>query len=123
MIFADYKIITFRPNSVKDYVGIDTLERASLLIKSDVKNETYNLSENIYGDAQARGLRYFVLKNVDKKPENDISYEHLDFLYVLTPSLEKTIRDHRYEFYASNLTKISWEKDLGQVKLIKFERE
>ena len=123
MIIADYKIITFRPDPTKNYIGIDTLEKASFLIKSDVKNETYNLSENIYGDAQARGLRYFVFKNVEKKPEYDIFYEHLDFLYVLTPSLEKTIKDHRYEFYAPNLTKVSWEKDLGEVKLIKFERK
>lgn len=123
IIFTDYKLITFRPNPNKDYVGIDTLEKASLLIKSDIGTETYNLSENLYGDAQARGLRYFVLKNVEKKPENNISYEHLDVLYVLTPSLEKTIKDHRYEFYASNLTKVVWEENFGEVKLIKFERE
>lgn len=123
ILFADYKIITFRPSPDKNYVDIDTLSKASLLIKSDVKNETYNLSENIYGDAQARGLRYFVLKNVEKKPENDISYEHLDVLYVLTPSLDKTIKDNRYEYYASNLTKVAWEENLGEVNLIKFVRK
>ena len=123
ILIADYKIISFRPSPEINYINIDTLSKASFLIKSDVKNETYNLSENIYGDAQARGLRYFVLKNVAKKPENDISYEHLDVLYVLTPSLEKTIKDHRYEFYVSNLTKVDWEENLGEVKLIKFIRK
>lgn len=123
MLITDYKIISFRPEANINYVGIDILEEASLLIKSDVKNETYNLSENIYGDAQARGLRYFVLKNVEKKPENEISYEHLDSLYVLTPNLEKTIKDNRYEYYAPNLTKIAWVKDLGELKLYKFSKE
>lgn len=123
IILTNLKIISFRPDPNKNYIGLKLLEDASLLIKEDLDSEKYNLSENIYGDAQARGLRFFVLKNIDKKPENDVSYRNLDVLYVLTPSLEKTMSENRYEYYAPRLTKAAWEQDLGKVKLIKFNRE
>jgi len=123
IFIADWKIISFRPDPSRDYVGLNTLEKASELIKNDVGERTYNLSENIYGDAQARGLRFYVLKNVEKKPEDELSYEHLDILYVLTPSLEKTIEDNRYEFYTPNLRRVEWVKDLEEVKLYKFVAE
>jgi hypothetical protein len=123
ILFADLKIISFRPDLNRDYVDIKTLETASQIINKDVKDETYNLSENIYGDAQAMGLRFYVLKNVTKIPNDELSYEHLDSLYVLTPSLEKTLKDNRYEYYASNLPDVSWVEDVGSVKIIKFVRK
>lgn len=120
ILMTNWKILWARPTS---YVSIETLEKASQLIKEDNPKGKYNLSENIYGDAQARGLRYFVWKNVERKPENEISYGWLSTLYVLSPSLEKIKKDNRYEFYAPNLTKLSWEKGLGEVKLFKFVAE
>lgn len=120
MMITNWRILQARPSS---YVPIETLEKASQLIKEDNPKGKYNLSENIYGDAQARGLRYFVWRNVGNKPENEVSYGWLSALYVLSPSLEKIKKDNRYEFYAPNLTKLSWEKDLGEVKLYKFVGE
>jgi hypothetical protein len=117
MMITNWKTLQARPTS---YVSVVTLERASQMIKEDDPKGKYNLSENIYGDAQARGLRYFVWRNVANKPENEVSYGWLSALYVLSPSLDKIKKDNRYEFYAPNLTKLSWEKDLGEVKLFKF---
>jgi len=123
MIVVNWRTLAFRPDPGKNYVGIDILEEASRLIAIDNPQGKYNLSENIYGDAQARGLRYFVIRDVVNKPENEVTYGWLKTLYVLTPSLEKTEKDHRFEFYAPDLKKVAWEKDLGKVKLIKFVGE
>jgi len=120
MMITNWKILQASPMS---YVSVETLERASQMIKEDGPKGKYNLSENIYGDAQARGLRYFVWRNVANKPENEISYGWLSALYVLSPNLEKIKKDNRYEFYAPNLTKLEWEKDLGEVSLFKFVGE
>lgn len=120
MLMTNWKIMRARHDR---YVSIETLERASQLIKEDGPAGRYNLSENIYGDAQARGLRYFAWRDVANKPEDEVSYGWLLALYVLSPSLDKIKKDNRYEFYAPNLTKLEWEKDLGEVKLFKFVGE
>ena len=60
------------------------------------------------------------MRDAKVKPQAVETYDRIDTLYVITPSLDKTYKEDRWEFVASGPKKIAWEKDFGDLKLYKF---
>ena len=122
MIVLSINIITHKldPGNITDYYPVQTVERISEAIVSDNPTSKYNVTENILGDARSLAFRYFLLRDAKVKPQPVETYDRIDILYVITPSLEKTYQENRWEFVASGSKKITWEKDFGDLKLYKF---
>lgn len=122
VLYSDIKILSYTPSLATGYLPLSTLERVSRQIVTENIQGKYNLSENIFGDAQALGLRYFVQRDAINKPLDPLSYRNLDQLYVLSPSLNKIISDNRWEFYASGPWKLSSLTPYSEVSLYRFSR-
>lgn len=122
MLLLSIKIITHRldPNMKEDYYPVDKIEEISNTIVSDNPMGAYNVTENILGDAQSLSFRYFLLRDAKVKPQPVEIYDRIDTLYLITPSLDKTYKEDRWEFNASGPKKIVWEKDFGDLQLYKF---
>ncbi|MGA2910803.1 MAG: glycosyltransferase family 39 protein [Candidatus Microgenomates bacterium] len=122
MLILSVKIITHKldPNSQEDYYPVQTVEEISKAIVADSPTGKYNVTENILGDARSLSFRYFLMRDAKVKPQSVEVYDRIDTLYVVTPSLDKTYKEDRWEFVASGPKKISWEKDFGDLKLYKF---
>ena len=102
---------------------ISQLEEVSKYIaKSHQEGKSVNITENIRGDARAIYLRYFLEKNKVPDLRSELDYQHVDELYVLTPSLEKTKQENRWEFTASGNTDIAASHKVGQWYVLKFVR-
>jgi hypothetical protein len=99
---------------------VQTVEEISKAIVADSPTGKYNVTENILGDARSLSFRYFLMRDAKVKPQSVEVYDRIDTLYVVTPSLDKTYKEDRWEFVASGPKKISWEKDFGDLKLYKF---
>ena len=111
---------TLNPQNTDDYYPIAKVEEISEYIISDNPKGKYNVTENILGDARSLAFRFYLTKGTETKPQSVINYAQLDSLYVITPSLDKTYKDNRWEFVASNLNKDVLVKDFGDLKLYKF---
>lgn len=124
MLFLSIKTITHTldPNLKEDYYPVDKIEEISNAIVSDNPRGIYNVTENILGDAQSLSFRYFLLRDAIVKPQPVEIYDHIDTLYLITPSLDKTYKENRWEFNASGPKKIVWEKDFGDLQLYKFTK-
>ena len=122
MLILSVKAVThtLNPTLVEDYYPIETVEEISKAIVSDNPTGKYNVTENILGDARSLSFRYFLMRDAKVKPQAVEIYDRIDTLYVITPSLEKTYKESRWEFNASGPKKIAWEKEFGNLKLYKF---
>lgn len=122
MLILSTKIITHRldPNVREDYYPVSTIEAVSRAIVLDNPTGKYNVTENILGDAQSLAFRYYLLRDAKVKPQPVERYDRIDTLYVITPSLNKTYKESRWEFLASGPKKIVWEENFGDLKLYKF---
>lgn len=122
MLILSIKIITHKldPNIREDYYPLNMVEVISKTIVADNPTGKYNITENILGDAQSLAFRYYLLRDAPVKPQPVEIYDRINTLYVITPSLDKTYKDNRWEFSASGPKKIAWEKDFGELKLFKF---
>lgn len=84
---------------------VQELESAVTFIKSTHEDQkAFNVTENIIGDARALYMRFFIEEDnsVVHDLQNELTYENLDELYVLTPSVEKTSDESRWEFQATS---------------------
>jgi len=82
-------------------VPLTDLALAGNIISEIQPTGAYNISESVTGDAQATALRYFVQRDSVNKPLDQDSYQNLDSLFVLAPSLEDIYAGSRWEFTAT----------------------
>ena len=122
ILYSNFKILTFTPSISSGYVPLKIVEKIADKIIADKPEGKYNLSENIFGDAQALGLRYFIQRDAKIKPQNVDGYGWLNTLYVVSPSLEKIKSDNRWEFYASAPWNEPIVENFGEVNLYKFQK-
>ncbi len=100
---------------------ISQLEEVSRYIAAERQNgKSVNITENIRGDARAIYVRYFLEKNNLPDLSSELDYQHVDELFVLTPSLEKTVTENRWEFTASGNTHLESSEGIGQWYILKF---
>ena len=121
ILFSDFAIITKNITLQDDFISLTKIEAVSKAIVSDNPTGKYNVTENIHGDARATAFRFFLLRDAKVKPQDEIHYGDLDTLYVVSPSLEKTYQDNRWELAASGPKTVTQTLDFGEVKLFKLE--
>ncbi len=83
----------------------------------------FNVTENITGDARARHLRFFIESSqgsIAQDLQDELTYENLDELYVLTPSIEKTLQERRWEFGATKNLELKNTKSIGTFILLHY---
>jgi hypothetical protein len=122
MLILSIKIITHRLDYTNrdDYLPLERVEEISNAIVEDNPTGRYNVTENILGDARSLSFRFYLLRDAEVKPQPVEIYDSIDTLYVITPSLERTLEEGRWEFSASGPKEIAWEKSFGDLKLFKF---
>jgi len=123
-VVLSVKTITHRLDSkdIDDYISLSRVEEIAGEIVKDDPQGRYNVTENILGDARSLAFRFYLLRDAKVKPQGVETYNNLDSLYVITPSLERTYKEERWEFKTAALGSISWGKDFGDLKLFKFVR-
>lgn len=100
---------------------IAELELASDTIqKLHVHGKTFNITENITGDARALYLRFFLERDKMNDLNSELQYENLEELYVLTPSLHKTIEEERWEFTATKDLRLTKQIPIGEFILLHY---
>ena len=82
---------------------------------------TFNVTENVEGDARALYIRYFLERDNVVGLQNETQYENLDELYILTPSLEKTLKEKRWEFTATSSLVKTHEIPIGTFTLLRYQ--
>ncbi|MCX6704813.1 MAG: hypothetical protein NT162_00535, partial [Candidatus Woesebacteria bacterium] len=107
-------------NIREDYYPLRVVENISKAIVLDNPTGKYNITENILGDARSLSFRYYLMRDAKIKPQPVEIYDRIETLYVVTPSLDKTYKESRWEFNSSGPKKIAWEKDFEGLKLYKF---
>jgi hypothetical protein len=124
MIILSVKIITYKldPAQKTDYYPLPIVEEISKAIIDDKPTGRYNVTENILGDARSLAFRFYLLRDAEIKPQPVENYDRIETLYVITPSLDRTYKEGRWEFSASGPKKIAWVKDFGELKLFKFTK-
>lgn len=120
MLSTEIVTHTLNPNVREEYIPLSSIEKISGAIVADNPTGRYNVTENILGDARSLAFRYYLLRDAKVKPQSVEVYDSIDTLYVITPSLDRTYQEDRWEFSASGPKKIEWEKDFGDLKLFKF---
>lgn len=120
VLYASFNVILDKPMIGKSFLPIEGIERVCNLIVKDSPSGRYNVTENIKGDARAMAFRYCLTKDAKIKPQNELTYEGLSTLFVISPSLEKTYQERRWEFAASEPWKLIKIDDIGSVYLFKF---
>lgn len=122
MLILSIKIVTHKLDYTNrnDYLPLERIEEISNAIVADNPTDRYNVTENILGDARSLAFRFYLLRDAEVKPQPVEIYDSIDTLYVITPSLEKTLEEGRWEFSASGPKEIAWEKDFEDLKLFKF---
>ncbi|HSV94385.1 MAG TPA: glycosyltransferase family 39 protein [Spirochaetia bacterium] len=123
IIFSNLSIITASVNLNNNYLPLKTIEAISKKIVEDNPSGKYNITENLKGDARSTAFRFFLLRDANVKPQDEINYGDISALYVVSPSLEKTYQDNRWEFTASGPKMLTQTIDFGEVKLFKFVSE
>jgi hypothetical protein len=104
------------------FPSLSTIQLAAKRIASDNPTVKYNVSENITGDARALYLRFFVDRDVALHPKSVFEYGDLDRLYILTPSIEKTTRERRWEFTATPNLQLTSKVKINDVFLLRYDR-
>ena len=105
------------------FLTISQLEDVSgYIIKTHKIGKSFNITENIRGDARAQYLRFFLEKNRLQDLKSELEYQHLDELYVLTPSLQKTFNENRWEFTAGGASELVDVYEIAQWKVLKFQK-
>ena len=65
---------------------------------------------------------YVFLEKIDFRDlKSELEYQHLDELYVLTPSLQKTFNENRWEFTAGGASELVDVYEIAQWKVLKFQ--
>lgn len=121
IFISDFFIITEVQNMKRDYLSVTKIEAITKTILRENPVAPYNISENIGGGAQAIPFRFFLNRDMKVKPNNIESYLGLRTLYVVSPSLDITLKENRFEFYATPNLVLTKTIDFGEVKLFKFE--
>jgi hypothetical protein len=123
MLMLSFKIVTHKlnPEVREDYYPVRKVEEISKAIIEDTSKGKYNVTENILGDARSLAFRFYLQRDAENKPQPVEVYDRIETLYVITPSLEKTHNEGRWEFSASGPKNVVWVKDFGELKLYKFE--
>lgn len=105
------------------FLTISQLEDvADYLIETHQTGKSINITENIRDDARAQYIRFFLEKNQLPDLRNELDYQHLDELYVLTPSIQKTYRENRWEFTAGCATQLVSVHTIGEWQVLKFQK-
>jgi len=105
------------------FLTISQLENVSrYIIKTHKTGKAVNITENIRGDARAQYMRFFLEKDQLSDLRNELDYQNLDELYVLTPSIQKTFKENRWEFTAGGATELVNMYEIGQWKVLKFQK-
>lgn len=120
IIITSVMIITQQLNLQKNFIQLSLIEDICKEIVKDNPAGSYNITENLKGDARAMSFRYCVTKDAKVKPYDELSYYNLTSLYVISPSFDKIYKDNRWEFYASAPWDFVKSTDFGEVKLFKF---
>jgi len=127
LLLVSTRILTFQQHSLREfrYPTISTMERAAKIVRSLQPNGKYNVSENFLGDARALYFRFFIEREPDiLPPENEVTYEGLNRLFVLAPNEEIIIKSNRWEFTATpNLVKKSVFTIDSTTKLYMYQAE
>ncbi|MFZ2200161.1 MAG: hypothetical protein WAV40_05260 [Microgenomates group bacterium] len=101
-----------------------TLEKIGQIIVEDNFCGSYNITENITGDAQATAIRYFVQRDAKKKPQPNLDYQNLDALYAVASSVESILVANRWEYSATPHLQVAQSWDVADgVILYKFTRQ
>lgn len=122
MIILSFNIVLHKldPTNKEDYYPVSVIQKVSNAIVEDNPKGSYNVTENILGDARSLATRFYLMRDAKVLPQPVEIYNSIDSLYVITTSLEKTYQENRWEFRISGLKKIAWEKEIGDLKLYKF---
>ncbi len=108
-------------NIKKDYLSLPTIEAIASYIVHDNPKAPYNLTENITGGAQAIPFRFVLERDAKVLPNDKVSYTGLKTLYVITPDINRTYKENRYEFYATPNKVLVETVNFGDVNLYKFD--
>lgn len=122
IIFSNFKSVSTTISLKDGYLSLDTIEAISNKIVSDNPQGKYNITESIRGDARSTAFRFYLLRDAKIKPQSEISYGDLNTLYVVSPSIETTYKEGRWELAASGPKDIKETTDFGEVKLFRLER-
>lgn len=120
VIATSIAIITNKLSLEKNFLQLSLIENICKEVVSDNPAASYNITENLKGDARAMSFRYCITKGARYKPNDEYSYNNLTSLYVISPSIDKIYKDNRWEFYASGPWELMNVSDFGEVKLFKF---
>jgi hypothetical protein len=102
--------------------SIIDLEKVAKLIAQDHPHTPFNITENITGDSRMLYLRYFVYRDTKGDGLGDpTEYMGLHTLYVLTPSLDKTLEENRWEFRATSNLRLTKQWKIKEYKLLRFD--
>lgn len=123
ILFSDISIVSASVGLKDGYISLPKIEAVSKAIVSDNPSGEYNVTENIHGDARATAFRYFLLRDAKIKPQDEIYYGNAKTLYVVSPSLEKSYQENRWELSSSGPKKMVQTTDFGEVKLFKLVSE
>lgn len=105
------------------FLTIAQLEEVSEHIsQTHQSGKSVNITENIRGDARAQYIRFFLERDGLPDLRNELDYQHLDELYVLTPSIQKTYKENRWEFTAGGATQLVSIHEVGQWQVLKFQK-
>jgi len=121
IFISDFFIVSEKQSIKRDYLNVATIEAITQTIVKDKLAVPYNISENIGGGAQAIPFRFFLNRDTKIKPNDIKSYLGLRTLYVISPSLNITLKENRWEFYATPNLVLTKTFDFTEVKLFKFE--
>lgn len=102
--------------------SIIDLENIAKIIALDHPHMLFNITENITGDSRMLYLRYFVYRDMKGDGLGDpTEYTGLHTLYVLTPSLDKTLEENRWEFRATSNLRLMKQWKIKEYKLLRFD--
>jgi hypothetical protein len=102
--------------------SIIDLEHIAKLIAQDHPHMPFNITENITGDSRMLYLRYFVYRDTKGDGLGDpTEYMGLHTLYVLTPSLDKTLEENRWEFRATSNLRLMKQWKIKEYRLLRFD--
>lgn len=102
---------------------LHTLQKIGSTITNDKFGGSYNITENVTGDAQAIAIRYFVERDAAKKPQSKLDYTNLDALYVIAANVGEIASGNRWEYTATPNLVVSqiWNIEPG-INLYRFTR-
>ncbi len=110
----------------RPFPTIPQLEKIhSLIVDLHKPGKRFNVTENVTGDARAAYVRFFFEKTqtpLSFDLQNEFTYENLDELYVVTPSLQKTLKEQRWELTATKNLTLKKSETVGSFILLQYAR-